>query len=316
MNDALRTLRIRVATAIFLAIQAALVVLLIVSAVSETSTEIEQEGDQFVVNEVQSTRLEPAVIAATIALVPVVGGVAWLIAGWAMRPAAAAARQQEQLIAETSHELRTPLSVLRANADVVLGLDDPSNDDLRHAVIRSREATSRMETTIDGLLTDARLRARGIDRHPVDVAQLSRDIVLELRALAEEASIELVVSAPDAVLARVETEHVSRAIRNLVRNAIVHHDRDGRIDVHVLSVDGEARVTVTDDGPGVPAIEHDAIFERFRRGGDASAEGSGLGLPLARQIAEAHGGTLTVESPIANGRGSRFTLSLGSSLNK
>jgi signal transduction histidine kinase len=220
-----------------------------------------------------------------------------------------AADTQRQLIEETSHELRTPLSVLVTNADVMLAHPQPTVELYRQGLERSRVAAERLRTTIGELLVDARGRARAIDRQPADLVTLVRDVVEEARPLAATRSITVNVTGPTTVVCRLDVPTVRRAFANLVDNAIRHSPNGSSVGVGVSADPNEVTVTVTDHGRGIALADQDHIFERFWRG-TRDAHGTGLGLPIAKQVALAHGGTVSVTSPGPTGEGSVFRLTL------
>jgi signal transduction histidine kinase len=222
-----------------------------------------------------------------------------------------AADTQRQLIDETSHELRTPLSVLATNAEVLLAHPDPTVDLYRQGLERSQAAATRMRTTIEDLLQDARGRARTIDRQPADLMATVRGVVGDASVLAATRAVSVSVSGPPAATWSFDESTLGRALANLVDNALRHapDGTDVAIDVEVAT--SLASITVTDHGPGIAREDFDRIFERFWRGRH-EAPGTGLGLAIARQIAWAHGGELTVRSPGPAGNGSVFVLTLRS----
>jgi signal transduction histidine kinase len=224
-----------------------------------------------------------------------------------------AAQTQRRLIEETSHELRTPLSVLATNADVVLSHPEPTVEVYRQGLERSKAAAARLRATIDDLLVDARGRARTIDRRPSDLMAVTRQVVDEAGLLAGPKQVGLSLTGPPTAECRLDEPTVRRAVSNLVDNAIRHAPDGSTVEVGVDVTESEARVLVTDHGPGIPRDEQGHIFERFWRGPsdtDTDTGGAGLGLPIARQIALAHGGDLTVTSPGPTGDGSAFELAL------
>jgi signal transduction histidine kinase len=107
----------------------------------------------------------------------------------------------------------------------------------------------------------------------------------------------------------VDEPTVRRAIANLVDNAVRHAPAGSVVDVAVETADHEVAVVVTDHGPGIPADQQDRVFQRFWRG-RADTRGTGLGLPIANQVALAHGGELTLRSPGPAGDGCVFRLTL------
>ncbi|HEU5152929.1 MAG TPA: HAMP domain-containing sensor histidine kinase [Iamia sp.] len=220
-----------------------------------------------------------------------------------------AAGLQLRLIEETSHELRTPLAVLTTTADVLLARPDALPPDHRAALARSQAAAARLATTVDDLLVEARGRARVIDRHPTDLAELVRGVLDEAGAVAPVGSAALALDAPAPVVAAVDPASVHRAVANLVDNALRHAPGGTTVTVAVTAAGGAALVTVTDHGLGLSPAEQERVFDRFWRG-ERAPGGSGLGLAIARQVAEAHGGTLALRSPGPAGAGCAFTLRL------
>lgn len=221
----------------------------------------------------------------------------------------AAAETQRWLIEETSHELRVPLSVLMMNAEVLLAHPAPTAELYRQGLERCRRAAVRLRRTIDELLVDARGRARTIDRRPTELMAVVRDLVADTETVAAARRVRLTVAGPPAVECRVDEPTVRRAVANLVDNAIRHAPAGTTVDVRLDATPTLITVAVTDHGPGIPAAEQVRVFERFWRGGHVGP-GTGLGLPIASQIAQAHGGSVTVTSPGPAGDGCVFRLTL------
>lgn len=176
----------------------------------------------------------------------------------------------------------------------------------REGLARSGRAAERMRIAIDELLVDARGRARVIDRRPADLVALVRGVVEDARVLAAAKEMTLRVTAAPTAVCLVDEPTVRRAVANLVDNAIRYAPSGTAIEITVEPT----AVVVTDHGPGIPSDEQAHIFERFWRG-RADTHGTGLGLPIANQIALAHGGALTVTSPGPAGDGCVFRLDLG-----
>lgn len=347
VRRASRSLRVRLAVAGFVALYVPVMVLLGVTLATEDTDVTTDEPGQVRVDEQRGT--SPWAIGTALVLAPAGAVLAWWLAGRAVRPlddvrlvaeeieatdlsrrigldrgptevlalAGAfdgmldrlqhAADAQRLLVEEASHELRTPLAVLQTNADVLLRRADPTVEELRAGIERSQGAAARLTATIEELLVDARGRARTIVREPTDVVGLVHEVVDGAALLAAERGVEVVVHASEPVVAPVDEASVRRAVGNLVDNALVHAPRGSTVEVEVRA--DELSVLVVDHGPGVAPDDQERIFERFWRG-RADGSGTGLGLPIARQVAQAHGGDLTLESPGPSGDGATFTLRL------
>jgi signal transduction histidine kinase len=205
--------------------------------------------------------------------------------------------------------------VLATGADVLLAHPEPTVEVYRAGVERSRRATARMQVVIDALLTDARGRARAIERRPADLVALVRDVVDDATVVARVRGVELAIAGPATAPAAVDDATVRRALANLVDNAIRHAPAGSavEIEIEVEGTDGAVAVAITDHGPGIQVADQERVFERFWRGPrdrDGTGPGAGLGLPIARQVAQAHGGDLELWSPGAAGDGCTFRLRL------
>jgi signal transduction histidine kinase len=201
--------------------------------------------------------------------------------------------------ADTAHELRTPLSVLRAHID---SLDD--NDTTRQL----RDDVGQITRIVEQVLAKSRIEA--IEVKPdemVDLAKLCQDLAVFIAPLVikEGRSIE-VLGAEQPVVINANAFAIEQALRNLLENAIKYSARGSTITVEVLGqvegVDGrtESQLRVIDLGRGVPQEARERIFERFHRA-DRRSGGSGLGLSIVRQVAEAHGGRVSIEDASQGG---------------
>jgi two-component system, OmpR family, sensor kinase len=222
-------------------------------------------------------------------------------------------RAKRRLVADASHELQTPLAVMRTELDVSLASDSlpPEAVDVLES---AREETDSMARIVRNLLTLARFDEGTLRllRQRVELRALATEVVESLSTLAREDEVTVEVTG-DATDAQVDPEYLRVLLVNLVENAIKYSGRGSSVTVDTRRTERGIVLTVADTGPGIPASALPLLFERFYRVESArsSSSGSGLGLAISREIAEAHGGTLTVESEL--GRGSRFTLLLPAS---
>lgn len=332
-----RSLRVRLAVAGFAAIYVPVLLLAGVAVATEDQAIIVDDGQELVLTDRDGDR-SPWVTATVVALAPAAAALAWWWAGRAVRPIDAvravaediegtdvgrrigldrgptevvalaasfdamldrleqAAATQRRLVEETSHELRTPLAVLVTNTDVLLDHPAPTVEVYREGLLRSKAAAERLQATIDELLSDARGRARAIDRAPTDVGELVRTVVADAEVLATAGGVAVVVRGPAALRADLDEPTVRRAVANLLDNAVRNASEGSTVEVDVEAAEDVIAITVTDHGPGL---------------GHGTSGAAGLGLPIARQVALAHGGDLTATSPGPAGDGAVFRLTLG-----
>ena len=217
---------------------------------------------------------------------------------------------QRRFMADASHELRTPVSVARTAAQVTLGQPRRDEAEYREALGVVVKQTSRLTRLVDDMLVLARADAGGYPMVPAQVRldHLVAECVRDFGAPAEDKNIAWNTDLPPTTMTGDETL-LRRMLSNLIGNAVTYTSSGGSIDVSLAATDGRVLLRVSDTGPGIPAEDRERVFERFVRLDSArAAGGSGLGLAIARWIAEAHGGTLRVES--SSPAGSVFAASL------
>ena len=216
---------------------------------------------------------------------------------------------QRRFVADASHELRTPLAIIKANLDLALTDAHATAESRATAAAVIERAIARMARLTDDLLALARLDAPASGREPVPVAALLEDAAEEFAAAATARSVAIAVETVAAGPVLGDRDVLKRALTNLLDNAV--RAAGSTVVLSHGEQDGSAWLSVEDDGPGIAPEHRESIFDRFWRPDDARARpggGSGLGLAIVRQIAEAHGGTVEVES--APGEGARFVLRL------
>lgn len=221
---------------------------------------------------------------------------------------------QRQFIADAAHEIQTPLTVIKGTIEVALQ-KTRSADDYRDALVTNLGQVERLSTLTRSLLTLAQFSS---DRPPLTLtplalAPLVQDLVKELTPLAEDRKIQLAVDAQPVPLVEGDAGRLTQLLINLLDNALAHTPPDGRITVRVRPSREHIVIEVEDTGPGIAPEHLPRLFERFYRADPARAResgGTGLGLAIVKEIAEAHGGTVGVESTL--GKGSVFTITLPS----
>lgn len=208
--------------------------------------------------------------------------------------------------ADAGHELRTPLTSMQANLEVLARSPGLSADERRIVADVVREQ-ARLVALLDGLQRLARGDAAGaVPRERFDLADVVDAAVAHATARHPQATITF--AGPDHVLVDGWQDGVRLLVDNLLDNAVRHGRSPGRIHVSLATDSRTARLTVDDDGPGIPPGERQRVFERFARGDGARAPGTGLGLALVAQQAAVHGGSATIGD--APGGGTRVTVDL------
>ncbi|MFE1886917.1 sensor histidine kinase, partial [Streptomyces diastatochromogenes] len=203
--------------------------------------------------------------------------------------------------ADASHELRTPVASVRGHAELALLHPGPVPPEVTRALERIAAESSRMGDMVDDLLLLARLDAgRPLERSPVDLTHLVLDAVTDARAAGPEHRWTLDLPE-EPVTVTGDTHRLQQVLANLLANARLHTPVGTKVAVTLETEDGSARLSVHDDGPGVPEDVQPGVFERFtraehRRRQDASGAGAGLGLSIVAAVVEAHGGSVGLES--------------------
>jgi two-component system sensor histidine kinase KdpD len=217
--------------------------------------------------------------------------------------------RREQLLATLSHELRTPLTSLRMAADLLLRSEPPLAPETRSLVAAAREDVARLEETANRLLDLSRSRAMTIalERQTLSLRELALRTVRIFALQAREHGVALETSLPAEELRIAgDATKLGWALSNLIGNALRYTPRGGEIRVEAAAAGELTRISVADSGPGIPPEQRERIFERFAQGEEPGA--AGLGLSIVRDVVQAHGGRIYVESEV--GRGTRFVLEL------
>ena len=252
-------------------------------------------------------------LAMMAAMLVFLWGATYLMAR-AIRREAAVSRLQSDFVAAVSHEFRSPLTTVRQMAEMLeMGrLPTEERRQTYDRVIASEAA--RLQRLVETLLNFGRMEA-GAERYQlvdVDVVALVRQVVREIEPQARDSDTRIEVSGPDAgVRVLADEQALAVALRNLIENAIKYSPARSTVSVGWKVADDRVEISVADRGPGIPRAEQQAIFRKFVRGRsaiDANVKGTGVGLSMARQIVQAHGGAIRLNSEI--GRGSTFTIVL------
>jgi signal transduction histidine kinase len=253
---------------------------------------------------------EAMLIGIPIVLLLAAGGGMYL-ASVGLRPITEALRIQRQFTADASHELRTPVSIVRAAADVALNREHRDEAEYRETLSIVGSQARRMSRLVDDLLVLARADAGGYPLRPVDfyldevIAECCRAVDL----LAAERGVTIRSSAAQEIPYRGDEDLLRQLVLNVLQNAVQHTPPGGSVAIDIERDAAAVKMRVTDSGAGVPPEDEQRIFDRFvQLDPSQRGQGTGLGLPIARWIAEAHHGTLVLERSGASG--STFCVSL------
>ena len=222
--------------------------------------------------------------------------------------------QLRRFTADASHELRTPLAVIRGIGEVGLG-ETRTPAEYKEAMGSMLEEVDRLTNLVDTLLRLSYGDAGTVRlaRAPVDLGQLTKEVVSSLAVLAEERNQRFILEAADRVTVAADRLVLREAITNVVDNAIKYSGRDSTIAVRVQPEGSNAALTVADEGPGVAPEHRERIFDRFFRldeGRSRDSGGTGLGLAIARWAVDVNGGHISVDGGAEGGSVFRIELPL------
>ena len=253
-------------------------------------------------NALRSTILIAAVSCILLSLL------AWLLIRRMVRPVEDAFNKQKQFVSDASHELKTPLAVISANAEV-LEQDIGENEYLGYI----RSEVRRTDTLVNNLLTLARLDkgAAKTAMVPFDLSHALLDVTLPFESTVFEAGKTMETDIPDGIGCTGNEEQIKQLAVILLSNALKYSDEGGKIEVSLKAKGKQREIRVFNTGSAISPEDQEHIFDRFWRADPAHGRetgGHGLGLAIAKAIADAHHGKIAVES--REGSGTAFTVTL------
>jgi two-component system, OmpR family, sensor histidine kinase CiaH len=232
----------------------------------------------------------------------------YLLARRTLAPIEAAHEQQKRFTADVSHELRTPLTALRMESEVALLNDKLPANELRSTLQSNLEEVAKLETLINNLLRLTRLEADLLQQSftGVNISHIARDAVEQLQPLAARRKVTLKLEqGAKHVLALGDTDSLTQAVVILVDNAIKYSAPGDTVVIRTLQNDKQSILQVIDNGPGISKQELTHVFDRFYRAEKSrnkqDGEGFGLGLSIAKMIADIHDAAITLTSKPGHG---------------
>jgi PAS domain S-box-containing protein len=218
-----------------------------------------------------------------------------------------ATRAKDEFVSTVSHELRTPLTSIAGSLGLVAsGAAGPLPEKAARLVGIAQSNSQRLVRLINDILDLEKLESGKLSFifAPIDLTDVARRAIDGVSGYADQLGVELVLDETEPVPVNGDTDRLVQVVTNLLSNAVKFSSRGGAVTVHVVSDGTQARLSVIDRGPGVPENFRDRIFSRFAQadGSDARGKsGTGLGLYIAKEIAERHGGRLWFQSPAEGG---------------
>ena len=225
------------------------------------------------------------------------------------------ARSRREVLGIVAHDLRNPLNLIKITTEMMLenGLSAAAREQMLKRCIR---ATEQMNRLIEDLLDATHMETAGLrlDPTPIDLKELMMQVNEAYRPLAQERGVAWEVSGPDAPLCvRMDASRVQQAVGNLVGNALKFTPPGGCVAVRASANQREVVIEVSDTGPGISPEAIDCLFEPFWQAA-TDRRGVGLGLTIARGIAEAHQGRIDIKSALGKGSTFRLILPLASAV--
>ncbi len=249
--------------------------------------------------------IETLVFTLDSLLLILIGIASYFLAGKTLQPIKKALDAQKRFSADASHDLRTPLSIITTETEVALNDDNISIEECRNVFKSNLEEASSMSALISDLLIIARTE------QPVSECDMVKVLIetpilkivdkMKGQAVLKNISIDLIDKAKGEI--KIHPYNFERAVQNILQNAINYTNNNGAIHIEILGQRSLFVIKISDTGVGISDIDLPHVFDRFYKASHSRNDksGSGLGLPIARQIIEQHDGSISIESKIGIG---------------
>lgn len=223
-------------------------------------------------------------------------------------------RMKDEFLSSVSHEFRTPLTSIRAGAEILLQFPDEPPETRAEFLMQVLTECERLNRLVNDILDLVKLESGDLDWkiQKIDLLEVAEDALKKLRPVLDEHQLRGFITRREPVPAvRGDRARIQQVLTNLLSNAIKFSHEGGTVEVCARTVGDTIEVQVIDQGIGIAKGDQEQIFDRFKQVGDTLTEkppGTGLGLPICRNIVQRHGGRVWVESSLGRGSAFHFTL--------
>jgi len=214
-----------------------------------------------------------------------------------------------EMMSDISHQFKTPLTSIQLMTELLMQPEVTDEQRLEYTA-KIETQIGRITWLIRSLLTLSQLEAGVLElkSEPVDLANMMKQVAESVEIMAEVADVQLIMNIPSDIVIYGDSHWLREAFGNLVKNAVEHTGSGGYVKVSALQNNLSTTINVEDNGKGIEKQHLPHIFERFYKAGNESGNSVGIGLAIAKQIVNNHGGTIAVDSKV--GKGTRFVIKL------
>ena len=250
--------------------------------------------------------IENTIIYVDFLLLFLVLGLGYIIAGKVLNPIKKNMETQKRFLADASHDLRTPLAIMKSESQVLFQSNSENIDEYKQVMKSNIEEINKMTNLVEDLLLIARnesTKSETILNEDVNLQKLIEKLISRMKPESDKKNIMINVKGTITSSIKGNINNVERAIQNILQNAINYTSKDGEIMVYLNEEKHSCSIDISDTGVGIKESDLPYIFDRFYKAEHSrnDASGSGLGLPIAKQIIEQHGGTIKIASKLTSG---------------
>ncbi len=261
-----------------------------------------------------SKAIKTLIISVDTFLLLLVIALSWVLAGRTLRPVRKALEEQKRFVADVSHDLRTPLAIMKTETEVALTgtlNGDCEKEEYRNTLKSNLEEIDKMSSLVSDLLLLARSdnsfsdynQFENKNNEVINVKDLVQALCDKNRKLSELKSQRFTFEADNQKTYKVLGHYnsIERALQNIIQNAISYTQESGHISVSIQQTGYKIKILVKDTGVGIAKADLPKVFDRFYKASHARSQGTGLGLPIAKQIIEQYGGSVSLTSEVSKG---------------